>query len=388
MPGLMRRDINSLIGRMASLSRRLCRRRTAHALVKKKGKAKDEYYGAVELRRWFEKTESVFGISECVEGKKVKFSAATLQGPALTWWNAKVATMGLETVNQMPWTKMKQLMTAEFFLIEEVQRMEHELMVEPKRVKVDAYIRGLTENIKGEVTSSKPANLNEAVRMAHKLMEQKSQARDERILEGKKAKIGELQVEYYEVELADGRVVRRTRSQKRLCEKEFLYLRNKTLTVKSDKGVSRLKVISCIKAHKYVERGYHLFLAHVTEKKSKEKQLEDVPVIRDFTEVFPNDLSGLPPPRQVEFQNDLVLGATPIARAPYRLAPYEDERVVGTTARGDGERIYLSEFSTVGPPVLSVKKKDESFRICIDYRELNKLTVKNRYPLLRIDRFI
>ncbi|GKA76850.1 putative reverse transcriptase domain-containing protein [Tanacetum coccineum] len=123
-----------------------------------------------------------------VQGKKVKCVAATLQGPALTWWNAKVATMGLETVNQMPWTKMKQLMTAEFCLIEELQRMEHELwnlkvkeynivaytqrfnelalmcprMVEPESVKVDAYIRGLTDNIKGEVTSSKPANLNKA----------------------------------------------------------------------------------------------------------------------------------------------------------------------------------------------------------------------------------
>ncbi|GKD68592.1 hypothetical protein Tco_1322682, partial [Tanacetum coccineum] len=61
-------------------------------------------------------------------------------------------------------------------------------MVEPERVKVDAYIQGLTNNIKGEVTSSKPANLNEAVRMAHKLMDQKSEARDERILEGKKRK--------------------------------------------------------------------------------------------------------------------------------------------------------------------------------------------------------
>ncbi|GJZ64649.1 putative reverse transcriptase domain-containing protein [Tanacetum coccineum] len=104
----------------------------------------------------------------------------------------------------MPWTEIQQLMTAEFCRIEEVQRMEHELwnlkvkeynivaythrfnelalmcprMVEPERVKVDAYIRGLTENIKGEVTSSKPANLNEAVRMAYKLTEQKSQARD------------------------------------------------------------------------------------------------------------------------------------------------------------------------------------------------------------------
>ncbi|GJX27793.1 hypothetical protein Tco_0235872 [Tanacetum coccineum] len=63
--------------------------------------------GAVELRRWFEKTKSVFGISECAEGKKVKFAAATLEGPALTWWNSKIATLGLETVNQMPWTKMK-----------------------------------------------------------------------------------------------------------------------------------------------------------------------------------------------------------------------------------------------------------------------------------------
>ncbi|GKC66868.1 hypothetical protein Tco_1099466 [Tanacetum coccineum] len=58
--------------------------------------------GAVELQRWFEKTKSVFGISECAEGKKVKFVAATLQGPALTWWNSKIPTMGLETVNQIP----------------------------------------------------------------------------------------------------------------------------------------------------------------------------------------------------------------------------------------------------------------------------------------------
>nr|GFA68649.1 hypothetical protein [Tanacetum cinerariifolium] len=147
--------------------------------------------GAVELMRWFEKTESVFGISECAEGKKVRFAVATLQGPALTWWNSKTATMGLETVNRMPWTEMKQLMTAEFFPIEE---RFNELalmcprMVEPERVKVDPYIRGLTDNIKGEVTSSRSANLSEVVRMAHKLMDQKGQARDEIILEGKKRK--------------------------------------------------------------------------------------------------------------------------------------------------------------------------------------------------------
>ncbi|GJU10490.1 hypothetical protein Tco_1132886 [Tanacetum coccineum] len=68
--------------------------------------------GAVELQRWFVKTDSIFGISECAEGKKVRFAAVTLQGPAVTWWNAKVAPMGLETMNQMPWTEMKQSMTA------------------------------------------------------------------------------------------------------------------------------------------------------------------------------------------------------------------------------------------------------------------------------------
>ncbi|GJX46866.1 putative reverse transcriptase domain-containing protein [Tanacetum coccineum] len=110
-----------------------------------------------------------------------------------------------------------------------------------------------------------------------------------------------------------------------VCGKKVVRIpyRVKMLIVKSDKGVSRLKVISCNKARKYVERGCHLFLAHVTEKKSKEKRLEDVPVICDFLEVFPEELPGLPLPRKVEFRIDLVSGAAPVVRAPYRLAPSE-----------------------------------------------------------------
>ncbi|GKF12889.1 hypothetical protein Tco_0050815 [Tanacetum coccineum] len=81
------------------------------------------------------------------------------------------------------------------------------------------------------------------------------------------------------------------------------------------------------KTHKYVERGCQIFLVQVTKKetegKSKEKQLEDVPTVRDFPEVFSEDLPGLPPTRQVEFQIDLVPGAAPVARAPYRLASSE-----------------------------------------------------------------
>nr|GFB53134.1 hypothetical protein [Tanacetum cinerariifolium] len=90
-----------------------------------------------------------------------------------------------------------------------------------------------------------------------------------------------------------------------------------------DRNQSRLKIISCIKAQKYIENICELFLAQVTGMVSKEKRVEDVPVIRNFPEVFPDDLPGLPLPRQVEFCIDLITGATPVARAPYRLAPSE-----------------------------------------------------------------
>ncbi|GKD33962.1 putative reverse transcriptase domain-containing protein [Tanacetum coccineum] len=88
---------------------------------------------------------------------------------------------------------------------------------------------------------------------------------------------------------------------------------------------SKLSIISCTKTHKYIKRGCLIFLAKITKKetedKSEEKRLEDVPTVRDFPEVFPEDFPGLPPMRQVEFQIDLVLGVAPVARTPYRLAP-------------------------------------------------------------------
>ncbi|GJU79148.1 putative reverse transcriptase domain-containing protein [Tanacetum coccineum] len=516
--------------------------------------------GAVELSRWFEKTESVFSISECAERNKVKFAAATLQGRALTWWNSQVATLGLEVANAKSWNDMKIMMREEFCPPEEIQRMEVELwnlrvkdsnisaytqrfnelvllyaeMVSSEKKKVEAYLCGLPKNIKGETTSSRPVVLNEAVQMAHTLMEQKLQAKAEIIAESNKRKwennnnnnrrnyqnnnrynqnnnqrhgnaralattqnaganqtgvaskcnrygichfdqyppkcnncgkmghkekdcrnkngasgtnarstiicyeCGErghksnacpkkadqkggnmrgqvyvicdaehnqdpnvvtgtfllnnhyvtilfdsgadksfVDVRFshlldikpaklntsYEVELADGKVVCTNtvlkgctlnlldhlfdidlmpielgtfdviigmdwlveRDAVIMCGKKEVHVpyKNKTLVVKGDSGASRLKVISCIKARKYIERGSQLFLAQVTEKEPSKKQLQDVPVIRNFPEVFPDDLPGLPPPRQVEFRIELVPGAAPVARAPYRLAPSE-----------------------------------------------------------------
>ncbi|GJX44910.1 putative reverse transcriptase domain-containing protein [Tanacetum coccineum] len=126
---------------------------------------------------------------------------------------------------------------------------------------------------------------------------------------------------------------------------------------------------------------------HWQEEKTKipERRIEDVPVVRDFPEVFPEDLPGLPPTRQVEFHIELIPGAAPVARAPYRLAPAEMKELAEQLKELSDKGFIRPSSSPWGAPILFVKKKDGSFRMCIDYRELNKLTVKNRYPLPRID---
>ncbi|GJT40150.1 putative reverse transcriptase domain-containing protein [Tanacetum coccineum] len=205
----------------------------------------------------------------------------------------------------------------------------------------------------------------------------------------------------YAVELADGRtsetntVLRAKNYAVIVCDEKIVRIPygNEILIVQGDKSdkekKSTLSIISCEKAQKYMEKGCQLFLAQVTMKenkdKSKEKRLEDVPTVRDFPEVFPEDLPGLPPIRQVEFQIDLVPGAAPVARAPYRLAPSEMEELSTQLQELSDKGFIRPSSSPWGAPVLFVKKKDGSFRMCIDYRELNKLTVKNRYPLPRID---
>ncbi|GJR17152.1 reverse transcriptase domain-containing protein [Tanacetum coccineum] len=115
------------------------------------------------------------------------------------------------------------------------------------------------------------------------------------------------------------------------------------------------------------------------------KKQEEIVVVRDFPEVFPDDLSGLPPIREIEFRIELTPGATPVAKSPYRLAPSELEELSGQLKELQDKGFIRPSSSPWGAPVLFVKKKDGSFRMCIDYRELNKLTVKNRYPLPRID---
>ncbi|GKC58283.1 putative reverse transcriptase domain-containing protein [Tanacetum coccineum] len=152
----------------------------------------------------------------------------------------------------------------------------------------------------------------------------------------------------------------------------------------------KLSIISCTKTQKYIQKDCQAYLAQVmakkTNDKSEEKRLGDVPIVRDFLEVFLEDLPGLPPSQQVEFQIGLVLGAAPVARSPYRLAPLKMQEL----------SIHLQELSKKGfirpsslawgALVLFVKKKDASFRMCIDNRSkvYSKIDLRSGYHQLRI----
>ncbi|GJV98389.1 hypothetical protein Tco_1553641 [Tanacetum coccineum] len=167
-------------------------------------------------------------------------------------------------------------------------------------------------------------------------------------------------------------------------EGRTLYPQNKTLIVEGDRGASRLKIISCIKANKYIERGHQLFVAHVTEKEPKEKRLKDVPVIRDFPEVFPDDLPGLPPPRQVEFKIELVPGAAPVAQL--KTAPYDctfrDEEECTTIARVVRKRIYSPELVAMGSS--SVIRKEKGWNFPNGSSVYSKIDLRTGYHQLRI----
>ncbi|GKV42221.1 hypothetical protein SLEP1_g49653 [Rubroshorea leprosula] len=138
-------------------------------------------------------------------------------------------------------------------------------------------------------------------------------------------------------------------------------------------------------AQKYLVNGCQGFLVSVTDASSVTSRLEDIPVVREFSDLFPEDLPGLPPDREVEFAIDLVLGTGPISKAPYCMALAELKELKVQLEELLEKGFICPSVSPWGAPVLFVKKKDGSIRLCIDYWELNKVTVKNRYPLPRID---
>ncbi|KAL0544333.1 hypothetical protein IC582_019446 [Cucumis melo] len=145
------------------------------------------------------------------------------------------------------------------------------------------------------------------------------------------------------------------------------------------------QIISAIRASKLLSQGTWGILASVVDTREADVSLSSEPVVKDYPDVFPEELPGLPPHREVEFAIELEPGTVPISRAPYRMAPAELKELKVQLQELLDKGFIRPSVSPWGAPVLFVKKKDGSMRLCIDYRELNKVTVKNRYPLPRID---
>ncbi|GJV22311.1 putative reverse transcriptase domain-containing protein [Tanacetum coccineum] len=401
--------------------------------------------------------ETIFHISNFLEKYQVKYATCTLLNSELTWWNSHKRTIGTDAAFAMSWRELMKLMAegnviaAESTRLQDVVRMANNLMDQ----KLKGYAMKNVKN-KRKFDNSQKSGVGKARGEAYMLgggdaNPDSNVVTGTFLLNNRYASVlfdsgadrsfvsttfstlldiipDTLDVSYA-IELADGRISE-TYTVLRGCTLGLLghpfnidlmpieldsfdviismdwlvnhhavivcnekIVRNpygnEILLVQGDRNgkgkKSKLSIILCTKTQKYIKKGCPNFLAQVTKKetedKSEEKRIEDVPTVRDFLEVFLEYLPGLPPTRQVEFQINLVPGDALVARAPYRLAPSKLQEL-STQLQ---ELLDKGFFLTLGSLDLVFQKERWIFLDVYRYRDLNKLTVKNRYPLPRID---
>ncbi|XP_075489604.1 uncharacterized protein LOC142528439 [Primulina tabacum] len=172
------------------------------------------------------------------------------------------------------------------------------------------------------------------------------------------------------------------------CKGKRVKLRtpNQKDLVSHGKSKERKSLLSASQAWKAIKSGEDIYLAMISEVQEEvELRMEDIPIVCEFPDVFPEELPGAIPDREVEFEINLVPGAAPISKAPYRIAPAELKELKEQLQELLNKKQIRPSVCPWGAQVLYVKKKDGSMRLCIDYRELNKITIRNKYPLPRID---
>nr|GEU99931.1 putative reverse transcriptase domain-containing protein [Tanacetum cinerariifolium] len=164
-----------------------------------------------------------------------------------------------------------------------------------------------------------------------------------------------------------------------LCSQKLVRVINpqgREIVIYGDRRKGDLKLCSIMKARRYLSCGCHAFMAHVININFEKKSVEEVPIVYEFLDVFPEELPGISPERQVEFRIDLIPDANPIAKAPYRLALSKMKELMSQLQELLDKGFIRPSSSPWGAPILFVKTKDSSMRMCIDYRELNKVTVR------------
>nr|GFA31170.1 putative reverse transcriptase domain-containing protein [Tanacetum cinerariifolium] len=347
----LQRNVSTLQGQQIDDGDKLTRH-IQHEHAQRDATPEDGTEGVIGLTQWFERTESVSSISNCTAENHVKFASCTLIGSALTWWNSHMRAVSQEVAYAMPWKTLRQMMTAKYCPRGEIKKLKvgewhgyHQLYSPFPRVSSVMWEKKAIEFTNDQMDQK-------LLRITDRQADNK---RSLTILQG----TNKTNNHSKRTTMLHGPMLQDLEKRNH-TEEPNLYALNETSTI----------------------------MDHVTIKdKSEEKRLENVPIVRDFFEVFPEDLPGLPPTRQVEFQIDLIPGVAPVARVPYRLAPSEMKELSDQLQELSDKGFIRPSSSPWGAPVLFLKKKDGSFWMCIDYQELNKLTVKNRYSLSRIDDF-
>ncbi|GKD91471.1 hypothetical protein Tco_1366978, partial [Tanacetum coccineum] len=246
---------------------------------------------------------------ECTYQDFMKCQPLNFTRTALTWWNSHKRTIGTEAAFSMSWRELMKLMTERF---QKLTMMCTKMVLEEED-RVEKFIGGLPDNIQGNVIAAEPKRLQDAVRIANNLMDQKLKGyadypKVKNQNRGNKTRVPDARGKAYVLGGGDANLGSNT------VTGSF------DVIIGMDWLAKNHAVIVC-------DEKINVFTMTRKQRTIEEKRLEDVPTVRDFPEVFPEDLPGLPPIRQVEFQIDLVPGAAPVARALYRLAPSEMEEL-------------------------------------------------------------
>nr|GEW75584.1 hypothetical protein [Tanacetum cinerariifolium] len=341
--------------------------------------------GIVELTQWFEKMETVFRIRNCSVKNQIKFSTCTLLGSALTWWNSYVITIGPDVAYVMTLVDLKKKITDKSVVasrpktMQEAIEMENELMDKRNNTWAKRQAenkRKFDDTSRNNQSQQQQQNKRQNTSRAYTVGSGGNTTALAKVYAVGRAGINPdsnvVTDYYYDVELADGRII----GLNSILRGYTLNFLNHTLNIdlmhvelgSFDAIIgneTRLNIISCTKTQKYMLKGCHVFLAHITTKetedKSEKKRLENVPIVQNFPKVFLEDLPGLPLTRQVEFQTDLIPGVAPVARAPYQLAPFEKKELSDQLKELSKKGFIRPSSSPWGALVLFVKKKDRSF---------------------------
>nr|GEX18324.1 reverse transcriptase domain-containing protein [Tanacetum cinerariifolium] len=286
--------------------------------------------GVVGLICWFKRIELIFSQSNCAEEDKVVFATGTLTNDALSWWNAYAQPIGIKQANRITQTELKRLLMNKRF--QELAVLCPNMVPNNEKL-TKVFIDGLLRSIEGNVTASKPQTLEEAINIAQRPETFRSDAAtptENLGYTGNRPLYQRCTLHH------TGPCTIRCRVCNKGCTLTLLNQSSEIdlMPIKLGSfdvviGMDWLskyhaKIICDEKVvHIPIEDETLIIRAQVMEKKSDEKRLENIPVVREFPDVFAKELLGLPPVRQVEFQIDLIPRAAPVARAPYRLAPSE-----------------------------------------------------------------